>query len=369
MTRVTLRRHRPLRALQIEVTSRCTRSCALCPRSALADRWRDGELSERTWRSIEPALPMAAHVHLQGWGEPLLHPRLPEMAAAAKRAGCSVGLTTNGDLLPGATDWILDLELDMVTVSVAGLTKHCEFRDGSVIGDILKAAAELAAGDGHIRRPHVQLSYLLTRENYHELADLVSAAAALGIPEVFAIHLDCTPTPELAALSGFGPDGLDEGIAEAMNRASRLAALSGIVFRPAPAERQDLLVCALDPTRLAFVSWDGRVGPCTYLLLPVEGAIPRASLTEVRDVEPVVYGSLGETDLVGLLEGPGRARFIQPLAARLRAEGAFLEAGSFLGFGSQAIRELDEADRQRSATLAANPFPAGCAACPKAEGW
>lgn len=312
---------------------------------------------------------MAAHVHLQGWGEPLLHPRLPEMAAAAKRAGCSVGLTTNGDLLPGAIDWILDQELDMVTVSVAGLTKHGELRDGSDIGEILEAAAELAAGEGHLRRPKVQLSYLLTRENYHELPDVIGTAAGLGIPEVFAIHLDCTPTPDLAAHSSFGPGGLDEGVAEAMTRAARLAALSGITFRPAPTERQDLLVCALDPTRLAFVSWDGRVGPCTYLLLPVEGPIPRASLTEVRNVEQVVYGSLGETDLVGLLEGQERARFVQPFTARLRAEGVFLEAGSFLGFGSEALRQLDEADRQRTATLAASPFPAGCAACAKAEGW
>ena len=87
---------------------------------------------------------MAEHVHLQGWGEPLLHPDLPGMVAAAKAAGCTVGITTNGDLLSEALTWIAEAQVDLVTVSVAGrASTHARLRDGSRLGDILGAAREL----------------------------------------------------------------------------------------------------------------------------------------------------------------------------------------------------------------------------------
>jgi len=70
---------RLLQALQVEVTSRCTRRCSVCPRSALAGRWLDGDLSEEHWDSIRSDLSLVEHLHLQGWGEPLLHPRLESM--------------------------------------------------------------------------------------------------------------------------------------------------------------------------------------------------------------------------------------------------------------------------------------------------
>jgi hypothetical protein len=68
---------RPLLALQVEVTSRCTRSCLPCPRSDLRRDWRNGDLEDAYWAAIEPGLRLTYHVHLQGWGEPLLHPMLP----------------------------------------------------------------------------------------------------------------------------------------------------------------------------------------------------------------------------------------------------------------------------------------------------
>ena len=63
------RRKRPLRALQVEVTSRCTRRCAICPRSVLSDTWCEGDLEDAVWKRLEPDLTLAKHVHLQGWGE------------------------------------------------------------------------------------------------------------------------------------------------------------------------------------------------------------------------------------------------------------------------------------------------------------
>jgi MoaA/NifB/PqqE/SkfB family radical SAM enzyme len=362
------RRDRPLRALQVEVTTRCTRACAVCPRVVLGAAWLRRDLAEEAWAAVVPGLALAGHVHLQGWGEPLLHPLLPEMAAAAKAAGCEVGITTNGDLLPAATPWLLELPVDLVTVSVGGgEALNPGLRGGSSLAATLAAAGELA-GRARRRRPRVQVSFLVTGGNADGLEEVVRAAARHGIAEVFAVHLDCTPAPELLAAAAFGPDGLAPGVEEAVLRAAAAASEVGIRFR-APARRaQELLVCALDPTRFAFVAADGRVGPCVYLLLPAAGAIPRVTVDGITAVEPVCFGSLPAEGLQAILDGESRRRFTAAFAARHEAERRFL-AGVGGGIGSVALERLAEADRAREESLASHPFPAACAGCHKASGW
>jgi len=88
--------------------------------------WRGGDLKNDIWKVIEPDLHLAEHVHLQGWGEPLLHPMLPIWVVKAREKGCTIGITTNGDLLDVATDWLLEGNVDLITVSAAGALKNHE---------------------------------------------------------------------------------------------------------------------------------------------------------------------------------------------------------------------------------------------------
>jgi MoaA/NifB/PqqE/SkfB family radical SAM enzyme len=359
---------RPLRALQVEVTSRCTRRCAVCPRSALADRWREEDLSMARWNAIVPGLALARHVHLQGWGEPLLHPDLPDMAAAAKEAGCAVGITTNGDLLDTALDWLQAVRADIVSVSVGGgAGRHERLRDGSRLASALAAAGELAARAGRGGRPRVQVSFLLTWENAGDLEEVVRLAARHRIHDVFTVHLDCTPSRSLLDLAAFTASGLRAGVAEALASASAAATECGVRLRQAAAAPDDLLTCALDPTRFAYVAADGRVGPCSYLVLPMTGPIQRVDFEGATKVEPVIYGSVPEARLDELLSSPKRRRFIATFAARLAAEKTFLE--SVGGLGTTALAGLEAADEKRTRTLADNRFPRACARCHKRVGW
>jgi MoaA/NifB/PqqE/SkfB family radical SAM enzyme len=134
---------RKLRALQVEVTSRCTRRCTVCPRAVLGESWLEGDLSEAHWDRIRPDLPLVEHLHLQGWGEPLLHPRIAHMARDAHAAGCKVGLTTNGDLLSDAAKWIVSGAVDVLAVSLAGGDKwNRRLRGDARPDDILNAAEQ-----------------------------------------------------------------------------------------------------------------------------------------------------------------------------------------------------------------------------------
>jgi MoaA/NifB/PqqE/SkfB family radical SAM enzyme len=369
LMRFRLPRRRPLAALQIEVTSRCTRACALCPRSVAEMGWRDGDLDEATWLGLEDDLRLARHVHLQGWGEPLLHPRLPEMAADVRAAGAQVGLTTNGDLLPGAVEWIVERKVDLVVISVAGAgAAHEALRAGSRPSEAWDAVGRLVERRGRGKRPVVKVSYLLTRESAEELPRAVEAAAEAGADELFAIHADVAPTREHLERAAIGPSGLRPGVREALEAARRAARGRRIAFRPPAAVPEEVLVCAYDPQSFLFVGWDGRVGPCVNLLLPVEGAIPRWTEEGPVRIEPVVFGRLADAPLREIVRGEGRRRFNEPLAARLAVEGRFRSVAEAAP-GSVAPARVEEAHRLREEELAAHPLPPQCAGCHKALGW
>jgi len=365
-----LTRKRPLLALQVEVTTRCTRVCAACPRSALSDRWQQGDLSGATWERLKIDLKLARHVHLQGWGEPLLHPELRRMVRDCKTSGCAVGITTNGDLLELATSWMVEEAVDIVTVSVGGdPVTPADFERDSRLEQVLESVGRLSRLSARDRgKTRIQLSYLLTRDNAGRLPALVGMAARAAPRDIFVVHLDCTPSAALLKMSAFDEESLIAGVSEHLDAAAGIARRHGIRFRGPALASRELLACALDPTRFAFVTAEGRVGPCVYSLLPVSGSIPRFFSGGKREVAPTVYGDLGDAGLAEILEGPPRRQFALTFERRFRAERDFLD--SILAQPRvEALRQLDSADRERELRLEANPFPSACDGCHKARGW
>ena len=361
-----LGRGRPLRALQVEITSRCDRRCAVCPRTLLGDQWREGDLDPESWRRLRSDLELAEHVHLQGWGEPLLHPDVDAMVADAKAAGCEVGLTTNGDLVDGALDWIVTRGVDLVTVSVAGSdARDAGVRDSASSAAAWQAVSALATR--RRRRPRVQVSYLLTVDNAPLLPSALRDAAEAGADELFVIHLDCTPTAELRRRAAFDGTRLRAGVEQFLDEAAAAARRAGIRYREPARRAEEMLVCALDPRRIVFVGFDGRVGPCVNLLPPVEAAFRRWTEEGVAEVEPVAYGDLHDASLQEILASERARAFVAPFEARCEAERRFLAAQG--GWGTAALERLERTAEERSEALARTPFPPSCAGCPKARGW
>ena len=348
------------------MTSRCSLVCAVCPRTHLAG-WRDGHLSEAAWRRLEPDLGLASDVHLQGWGEPLLDPGLRARVRAVHRAGCSVGFTTNGIALEAAREWIVTEQVDRVAVSVAtGGGRDAGPGGRAAAREAFQGIAALAR-ERRRGRPRLLVGVLLTRDPAG-LADLVLEAGRAGVDEVYVTHVDCTPTPALLARTAFAGGALRPGLAEALREAQRAARLARVRFRTPALHADDLLVCALDPRRFAFVSWDGRVGPCVNLLLPLDGLIPRCTAAGTSHVAPATWGSLPQHSLAEILAGEARRGFVAPFGRRIEAERRFLDAVG-TGWGSEALADLERADFVRVGALDDAPFPAACRGCHKAQGW
>lgn len=362
---------RSVRALQVEVTSRCTRRCAVCPREALDESWLEGDLSRAHWDRLRPDLSLVEHLHLQGWGEPLLHPNLETMARDAKAAGCRVGITTNGDLLSQAVGWITDGPVDVLAVSLAGGREwNRRLRDGSRLDELFAAVEELAGVRSRRRKPRIHVSFLLVRGNAGDLVGTVRAAAEAGADAIFVNHLDCVPTEELRELAAYVNGGVPASVRQGLVEAEGVARDLGIDVRPPATEPQEMLTCALDPRVMASVRWDGVVAPCVQLNLPISGPTPRMTENGIVEIPPYPYGHLDAAPLPVILAGAARQEFNAPLHRRCNANRRLLESVMMAsGWGAVALADLDRSYGELERELAENPFPRPCYGCPKTEGW
>jgi MoaA/NifB/PqqE/SkfB family radical SAM enzyme len=317
--------------LQVEVTSRCMLHCGFCPNRALGDQWLRGDLPWDVYRDwLGPHLSRFETVYLQGWGEPMLHPRLWDMIELAKAAGARVGFTTCGGLLSEeAAARVLDLGVDILSISFAGATAttHEQLRRGSHFDQLAANVAGLRRmrGPGGPASPFVELHFLMLRENIAELPEFVRLAARLGADEVVATNLTYTPTSEIAERAVFSPAPAGAHL-EAVATATAEAARLDVRFRAYPLvpSEQAMLECDARPTETCFVTFSGRVAPCVYLGLPAADEIPRIYEGASAPTPPVIFGDV-RSGLLETLSGPARAAFCAPFRARKRA-GAFAVA-------------------------------------------
>ncbi len=261
--------------IQIEVTTHCQLRCSFCPHTVLAKDWNRAHLS---WEAFSSLLPFVRHtklVHLQGWGEPLLHPRLWDMAAAIKDKRGRVSVTTNAVLLDeAAAREIRRIGIDMVAVSVAGARGETNdsLRMGSRFDRICTNISHLCALKPH---PQVHLVMQTMKVNMEELPGLVTLAAELGVDEVIFPNLDYAPTDEVDVLRAFDRS-INRHYTELTEEAKRRGRELGVRVHTYPlTPRDDILMCDAHPVHNVWISVLGEVAPCPYLALPCRDKIPR----------------------------------------------------------------------------------------------
>ncbi len=348
---------RPYEAFQIEVTSRCNLKCVMCPVTVLAERWPARDMTWETFERAAAAFARAKWVHLQGWGEPLLHRRIFDMIGRAKAAGCRVGFTTNGTRLTrGAGARLLDLELDLLAVSIAGASPatHAAIRVGSDFAKLvqnLRQFLRLRQGSGKAG-PKVEIFYLMTRTNLAELPRAVELAAELGADELVATNLDYVMTPGLDALRAYGEGPPARALGAALEEARAAARRAGIAFRPYPLAFREMAVCDLNPLRILFISADGAVSPCVYTSLTGQSAIPRVFDGRALEVPVVQFGNLNERPLAEIWESAAYREFRALFAGRIGSASRMLLGA--LPRGAAAQEDI--------------PAPQACRSCPKLYG-
>lgn len=168
--------------------ARCDCRCRMC------DIWRG-----RGGAALDPARVAAAiddwramgvqRVVLSG-GEPLLHPRLWDLAAPIAGAGIGITLVTTGQRLARHAQAVAR-HVDDVVVSLDGPAEvHDAIR--GVPGAFARLAAGIAAVRDQAPRPAVTARCTVQRANHTRLRDVVAAARALAVDAVSFLAADVT---------------------------------------------------------------------------------------------------------------------------------------------------------------------------------
>ncbi len=300
--------------IQVEVTTRCNAACVYCPRTCYRHAWRDRSLTQATFRRLLPALKKTGLVHLQGWGEPFLHPDFFTLAAMAKEAGCQVSTTTNGMLLNSEKlRKVVASGLDIIAFSLTGLMeRHDCARPGTSFRQVLAAIQTLnrlkaAAGRA---TPQIHIAYLVLASGLPDLSSLPQVLEPLGVQQAVISTLDFVPTRDLAAesFSAAGPAALQDLQARLAELAAAMDLVGVPIHYPLKVPGARAALCPENPQGALCVAGDGAVSPCVFTNLPVSRVIYWGRSGEAP-YQPLVFGNLPEQDLGAIWRRPDYRNF------------------------------------------------------------
>lgn len=282
------------RIIQVEVTTVCQAGCGFCPRTLLKADWISKNIEWENFTPVLARLRRGMLVHLQGWGEPLLHPRLWDMAAAVRQKKGSVSLTTNALLMDDAASReISRIGLEFVAISLADANPAANerLRSGTSFDRICSNIQYLCSLK---KRPRVHIDVQMVKTNLEHLPEIIELAARLGADRVIASNLDCLVSPEVDALRAFSdtPDPQLEEMTAAAKRRGRELKIEVEAYPLHPVH--DLPVCKADPLHTTVITVSGELAPCTYLSLPLRGDIPRIFQGKTEHVPRFVFADAVE---------------------------------------------------------------------------
>lgn len=275
--------------VQIEPVGQCNLRCRMCPIQFRQEGPPHGPpafMAFETFTRLLAQFTGATHVHLQGLGEPMLHPRFFDMVRHAKARGLRVTTNTNLSVLDAAE--CLASGLDELHGSLDGARPETYERsrprakfDRAVanVRDLVAARAAQARA-----QPRIELVMVVMRDNVEELPELVRLAHDIGVDSLFVQHL-CHDFGESALPAQYAPlrafvaqqtlndvalQRVEPYFAAARALASALdlpLRLPRLTPRPHPPGTPGRKRCDW-PWRGAYVTYRGEAMPCCMIATP-----------------------------------------------------------------------------------------------------
>lgn len=278
--------------LQIEPAGQCNLRCQMCSIQFRQDGPPYGPLAFMEFEKFTGIVDQfdgLEELHLQGLGEPMMHPRFWDMIAYAAGKGVRVSTNSNLTLLNARrAERCVTSGLDCLHVSLDGATAETYERI-RVRGHFDKVMRNLGLlADARVRHgtvlPRLRLVMVIMRQNLHELADLVRLAAEWEFEGVFVQHL-CHDFGESSLPDHYRPmrdfvqeqtllDEDPERVEHYFGEARAAAEALGVDLRlprtqprPHPAGTPGRERCNW-PWSGAYVSYEGLAMPCCMVSTP-----------------------------------------------------------------------------------------------------
>jgi len=252
-----------------------------------------------TFTSLLEGFPDLQKIHLQGLGEPMMHPRFFDMVRYATDKGIQVTINTNLTLLnPERTERLVNSGLDHLYFSIDGSTAETyeRIRKRAHYDRVLRNAEMLLETRKRLGNelPRLSLVMVIMRQNLHELPDLVKLAHRWSVDKFFVQHLshdfgeptlpeEYRPMRDYTAAQSLAHES-PERVDHYFNEALALAESLGVNLRlpRTTPKRYEPGTRGRDrcdwPWTGAYISYEGYMMPCCMVSTP-----DRANFGKVTD--------------------------------------------------------------------------------------
>ncbi|HEX7125254.1 MAG TPA: radical SAM protein [Thermodesulfobacteriota bacterium] len=280
------------RYVQIEPVGQCNLRCRMCPIQFRKDGPPYGPpayMPFDAFTRLVDGFDGMAELHLQGLGEPMMHPRFFDMVAYAARRGITVSTNSNLTLLTEArATRCVTSGLAWLHVSIDGATAgtYEAIRLRGRFDRVVRNVERIVAARRRLgaATPRLRLVMVLMRRNLPELPDVVRLARRLEMNAMFVQHLShdfgesslpahYRPMRDFVdreTVLGEDPARVERLFAEARGVAEALGVelrLPRTAPRPHPPGTPGRVRCDW-PFTGAYVSYDGLAMPCCMVATP-----------------------------------------------------------------------------------------------------
>ena len=272
-------RPRERECLQVEVTSSCMGKCVYCPHTTRSDVWKSRHMKPETFAALWPAMLRTSRVHLQGWGEPFLHPYFMDFVALARKAGCAVSTTTCGLRMDEElAERVVASGLDIVAFSLTGTDEASNGARAGVPFSRVENAVRLLQ---RVRREknavhlEIHLAYLMLASNVEAVRALPELMDAWGVHAAVVSTMDYIPSPDMAG-EAFAPHEREkiEAARVVLEEVAAKVRASGRDFYASLPAEHPAPCCRERAHKTMYVDADGQISPCVYLNVPLDAPQP-----------------------------------------------------------------------------------------------
>jgi radical SAM protein with 4Fe4S-binding SPASM domain len=214
-------------------------------------------------------------IKLIGLGEPLLNPRIASMVRYAKRKGLEVTLVSNFALAkPKILEEFVEAQLDYLGVSMDSASPKVfeKIRVGAKFEDVVRNVKHVVKAKERMNssRPLILFRTTIVEDNVKDTSAITEFAKSLDVDHV----LFGNEIKSLKAAKGFSP--LKLPVSEQSNSKEKRRAFTKSSVCPA--------------LRRCYITYDGRVLPCNYLMMMV----PREEYASIE------FGNINQNSLCSI---------------------------------------------------------------------
>lgn len=182
-------------SVEFEVTTYCNLNCVMCRKAfRVSETHKPRHMDLGLLDELLERLPFLELISLCGAGEPIMHPRITEVAEKIVNSGRKLSLFTNGNTMNAAlARELVRIPVDEIIFSIdaADQETYAAIREG---GNIDRVIANLAAMGEEIRksgsRTRLSVMTLIMDSNYKEFPQILDRIRHTGARALVAKHFN-----------------------------------------------------------------------------------------------------------------------------------------------------------------------------------